>query len=373
MKSYPVFDIQIGKKEIKYARDCLINSRVGQGKYVDLFEKKLSKYVNCKYGVTTTSGTTALHLACKAIGVDWGDEVLVSSSTNMASAFAVVYCGAKPIPVDVCLEDWQMNTGLIEKKINKKTKAIMVVHLFGHTVNMKKVIQIAKKFNLKIIEDCAESLGVKYHGEPVGSLGDIAAFSFYSNKTITSGEGGMITTNSKNLYFKAKSLKNLGYGKKVKFQHELIGYNYRLSNLSSAVGLGQLENINFIIKQKKRIFNQYYKNLKNLDEIFIPRPKKWTTNFIMWVFNIHLTKKCKISRDKLIKKLDKFQIETRNAFIPINKQNTLLKKFHSIKEKDCPVSNYIMNNGFYLPSGNTLSNKDIDQICKKLINIIKSA
>lgn len=373
MKSYPVFDIKISKKEKKYAFSCLNSSRVGQGKFVNIFEKKLSKYVKCRYGVTTTSGTTALHLACKVIGLKDGDEVLVSSSTNMASAFAVIYCGAKPVPIDVNISDWQMDVNQIRKKINKNTKAIMVVHLFGHTVNMDIVKKIAKKYNLKIIEDCAESLGVRFKNKPVGSLGDVAAFSFYSNKTITSGEGGMITTNSRKIFEKARRFKNLGYGNKIKFQHELIGFNYRMSNLTASIGLAQLENINKIIKEKKRIFDRYVKNLNHLKEIYIPKiNKNTTTKYIMWVFNIHLTKYCKFSRENIVKKLAKLKIETRDSFIPINMQKTIRKKFKSIKSGDCPNANYIMRNGFYLPSGNTLSNKDIDDISRKLIKIFKN-
>ena len=209
MKFIPVFDIKVGKREKKYVNACLNNSWLGQGYFVSKFEKKLSSFINSKYGISTTSGTTALHLACATIGLKDGDEVLVSSSTNMASVFSIIYCGAKPIPVDISKENWQMSIDDLKKKITKKTKAIMVVHLFGHAVDMDPVVKIAKKFNLKIIEDCAESLGVKYKGKIVGTIGDIGTFSFYSNKTITSGEGGMITTSSKKVYERAKKLKNL--------------------------------------------------------------------------------------------------------------------------------------------------------------------
>ena len=224
-KIIPVFDIKVGKREKKYVNLTLNNSWLGQGAFVDKFEKKFKKFVGCKYAVSTSSGTTALHLACATIGLKEGDEVLVSSSTNMASVFSIIYCGAKPIPVDISKENWQLKIDDLKKKITKKTKAIMVVHLFGHSADMDPIISIAKKFNLKIIEDCAESLGVQYKGKTVGTIGDLAAFSFYSNKTITSGEGGMLTTNSKIFFEKAKKLKNLAYGKKNKFQHELIGFN----------------------------------------------------------------------------------------------------------------------------------------------------
>ena len=167
-KKLPVFDFQLGNKEKDFVNDCLKTSFIGQGSYVNEFEKSFSKFVNCDYGITTTSGTTALHLACKTLGIGKGDQVLVSSSTNMACAFSVDYCGAIPIPIDIEKETWQMDVNKIEEKINKKTKAIMVVHLFGQSVDMDAVLKISKKYNLKIIEDCAEAHGVEYKGKKVG-------------------------------------------------------------------------------------------------------------------------------------------------------------------------------------------------------------
>jgi perosamine synthetase len=365
-KKIPVFDFKLGSKEKEYVQDCLRTSFISQGSYVKDFEKKFSKFVNCKYGITTTSGTTALHLACKAAGIENGDEVLVSSSTNMASAFSVDYCGAIPIPIDIEKETWQMDVKKIEKKINKKTKAIMVVHLFGHPVDMDPVLKISKKYKLKIIEDCAEAHGVEYKGKKVGSIGDVGAFSFFANKTITCGEGGMVVTNSKKISDRAKSLKNLSYGKLNKFLHEDIGFNYRLPNISAALGLGQLHQIKKIFSAKKRIYLRYKKNLANIKGVNIPTVREWVTNYIMWVFNIYLDKSFPITRDELVKRLESKNIETRNAFVPINKQKILIKKYNLFKENDCPNANYIMENGFYLPSGNNIKNEEIDFICSEI-------
>ena len=365
-KKIPVFDFKLGDKEKEYVNDCLETSFIAQGSYVKDFEKKFSKFVNCEYGITTTSGTTALHLACKTLGIGEGDQVLVSSSTNMASAFSVDYCGAIPFPIDIKKETWQMDVTKIEEKINEKTKAIMVVHLFGHPVDMDPVLKISKKYNLKIIEDCAEAHGVEYKGKKVGSIGDIGAFSFYANKNITSGEGGMIVTNSERLAEKARSLKSLGYGKINKFMHENIGFNYRLPNISAAIGLAQLEKIEKIFDEKKRIYERYTKNLQNIKGINIPKIEKWVTRYIMWVYNIYLDKNFPTSRDNLVKKLQEKNIETRNAFVPINKQIVLIKKYALFQENECPNANFIMQNGFYLPSGNTLTNEDIDFICDEI-------
>ena len=188
-KRIPVFDVEVGDLEKKYVKDCLDTAWLGQGSYVKNLEEKFSKFVECKFGITTTSGTTALHIACASIGLKKGDEVLVATLTNMACASSVDYCGAIPIPIDIDVNNWQINPNLLEKKINKHTKAIMVVHLFGHPVDMDPVLEIAK-YNLKVIEDCAEAHGVEYKGRKVGSIGDVAAFSFFSNKTITCGEEG---------------------------------------------------------------------------------------------------------------------------------------------------------------------------------------
>ena len=371
-KRIPVFDFKIKEAEKEFINDCLNTSFIGQGSYVKDFENKFSKFVNCSYGITTTSGTTALHLACETLGIKNGDEVLVSSSTNMACAFAVDYCGAIPIPIDIEKETWQMDVKKIEKKINKKTKAIMVVHLFGHPVDMDPILTIAKKYNLKIIEDCAEAHGVEYKGKKVGSIGDIGAFSFFANKTITCGEGGMVVTNSKDLAEKAKSLKNLSYGKVNKFIHDDIGFNYRLPNISAAMGLGQFMKIDEIFSEKKRIYERYKKNLENIKGIKIPKIREWVSKYIMWVFNIYLDNDFPISRDELVKKLKEKNIETRNAFVPINKQTVLIKKYGLFQEDECPNANYIMDNGLYLPSGNTIGNEDIDFVCEEIKNIGKN-
>ena len=370
-KRIPVFDILLGSKEKEFVNDCLNTSFIGQGPYVKDFENKFSKFVDCEYGITTTSGTTALHLACATLGIGEGDQVLVSSSTNMACAFSIDYCGAIPIPIDIEKETWQIDVKKIEEKINKKTKAIMVVHLFGHPVDMDPVLKIAKKFNLKIIEDCAEAHGVEYKGKKVGSIGDIGAFSFFANKTITCGEGGMVVTNSKKLADKAKNLKNLSYGKVNKFIHDDIGFNYRLPNISAALGLGQFTNIEKVFSAKERIYNRYKKNLEGVKGVKIPVIREWVTRYIMWVFNIYLDSSYPITRDELVKKLKEKNIETRNAFVPINKQTVLIEKYGLFKENDCPNANYIMDNGFYLPSGNTISNEEIDFVSNQIISLAK--
>jgi len=371
IKKIPVFDISLGNEEKNFVNDCLDTSFIGQGSYVKNFEKNFSEFVNCKYGITTTSGTTALHLGLKTLGVSSGDEVLVSSSTNMACAFSIIYCNAIPVPIDIETDTWQLNAKLIEKKITKKTKAIMVVHLFGQAVDMDPVMDLAKKYNLRVIEDCAEAHGVEYKGKKVGSIGDLGAFSFFSNKTITCGEGGMVVTNSEDLAEKARGLKNLCYGKINKFMHDDVGFNYRLPNISAALGLAQLNKINEIFSQKKRIYERYKKNLSNIKGLNIPKINSHTTKYIMWVFNVYLDNNFKMGRDELVKKLKDLNIDTRDAFVPINKQK-ILQKSYNINDSDCPNANYIMENGFYLPSGNTLTDEEIDYVSNQVIKLGKN-
>jgi perosamine synthetase len=367
---FKVYEVNLGQLEKKYVNKCLDTSWIGQGEFVKKFENKFSKFLNCKYGVTTTSGTTALHIACKVAGIKKGDEVIVSSSTNMATAFSIIYCGATPIPIDIDPETWQMDVRLIEKKITKKTVAIMPVHLFGQPVDMDPIKKISKKYKLKIIEDCAEAHGVKYKNKVLGSFSDLSAFSFFSNKSITCGEGGMVCTNNFKYFVKANSMKNLFYGKKNRFMHDGIGYNYRLPNISAAIGLGQLENFKKIVIEKDRIYKRYKENLENTKYFKIPKIRDFTTKFVMWVFNMELDNKhCNIDLNTLQNRLYKKGIETRPAFVPINEQKALIKIFpKQIIKNSCPNASKLMKRGFYLPSGNNLKNREIDYICEKLIS-----
>jgi perosamine synthetase len=363
----PVFDISLNSNEKKFIRDVIKKNNYTSGPYIKKFENEFGKINNSKFNISTSNGTNALHLCCKAIGIKEGDEVLVSSSTNMASAFSIIYCGGVPIPIDINNETWQIDPYLVEKKITKKTKAIMVVHLFGQSVEMDLILKIAKKYKLKIIEDCAEAHGVFYKNKHVGNFGDVAAYSFYFNKSITSGEGGMVSTNSKRIYEFVKSYKNLCYGKKERFLHSGVGFNYRLSNLHSSLGYGITKNFKNILKKKNSIYNYYVSKLKNIKGIDIPKISKNTSTYVMWVFNISLNNKFPLSRDELLKKLYKKGIETRKAFAPINYQEILIKKFKGkFNKSDCKNANYIMNNGFYLPSGNNIKKKEINFICDQI-------
>ncbi|NQV08592.1 DegT/DnrJ/EryC1/StrS family aminotransferase, partial [Candidatus Woesearchaeota archaeon] len=251
-KFIPVAEPVLEGNELKYVTECVKTGWISSaGKFVKKFEEKFSKYCDCKYGVAVSNGTTALHLALVALGIKKGDEVIVPNFTFVATANAVVYVGGVPVFVDADKETWNIDVDKIEEKITSKTKAIIPVNIYGHPCDMNKIMDIAKKHNLYVIEDCAESHGAEYNGEKTGSFGDISCFSFYGNKIITTGEGGMCVTNNKELAEKMSMLKDHGMKPERRYWHETIGFNYRMTNIQAAIGLAQLENINKFIETKR--------------------------------------------------------------------------------------------------------------------------
>lgn len=240
----PVNEPLIAKNATKYVLDCLETGWVSSaGTYIEKFEKAFAKYLGVKHAITTTSGTTALHLALLTLGIGSGDEVIVPTLTMIASVNSICYVGAIPVLVDSEPETGNIDPKKIEEKITKKTKAIMPVHLYGHPADMDKIMEIAKKYKLAVVEDAAEAHGAEYKGEKAGSFGKINCFSFYGNKIVTTGEGGMVVTNDDKLAERARSLKDLAHSKKRRFLHEELGYNFRMTNMQAALGLAQLEEI----------------------------------------------------------------------------------------------------------------------------------
>jgi perosamine synthetase len=358
----PVYQPYFDGKEQEYVLSALKQGEIsGTGGYfLRTFEKRFSEYIGCKHAVACSNATTGLHLATAAIGLGPSDEVLVQSFTNMVTFFAVLYQGAKPIPVDIEPDTWNINPELLESKITKKTKAIIVVHVYGHPVDMDPVMKIAEKYNLKVIEDCAEAHGAEYKGKKVGAIGDIGCFSFYANKIITTGEGGMVTTNNELLAKKIRNLKNLGFGDQNKFMHQNIGFNYKLSNILAAIGVSQLEKIEDILEKKRSIAHYYSENLKDMPGLQLPVEKPYARN-VYWMYHVVLHEGFGLSREITTKRLAEQGIETRNAFIPYNMQEIILEKGWA-KESDCPVANYVGANGFYIPSGPSLKENELTAV-----------
>jgi perosamine synthetase len=270
-KFYPVSVPYITHKDIKKVNQTLKSGWISSdGPEVKKFEKKFSKYVNRRYSAAVSSGTAALEIAVKAVGIKKNDEILIPNFTIISNALAVLKQQAKPILIDCNLENWNINIQDIEKKITKKTKAIIITHIYSFPNEMDQILKICKKKNIIIIEDAAEVLGLRYKNKKCGSFGDISTFSFYANKQVTTGEGGMISTNRLDLFNKCKSLRNMCFGKQNRFNHDDIGWNYRMTNMQASLGLSQIENINKVIKKKMEIGSRYYKNLcKRIQKIFI--------------------------------------------------------------------------------------------------------
>ena len=317
-----------------------------------------------KYSTTVANGTAALEIAIKALGIKKNDEVLIPNFTIISNAIAVLRQGAKPVLIDSNLENWNIKIEDIEKKITKKTKAIIVTHIYSFPNDMDKILKICKKYKILIIEDAAEVLGLSYKDRKCGSFGDLSTFSFYANKQITTGEGGMISTNDKKLYEKCESLKNLCFGKTDRFNHEDIGWNYRLTNMQAALGLSQLKDIDKIVKRKMQIGNYYFKGLNLNKNIQILPPANSYAKNIYWVVGI-LIKNKKMKASILAKKLLLKGIQTRPFFWPMHEQK-IFKKMKLFNKKKFPNSSYLARHGLYLPSYFQLSKKNIEYI----INIV---
>tara|TARA_B100001123_G_C15169105_1_gene970638 strand:+ start:131 stop:1270 length:1140 start_codon:yes stop_codon:yes gene_type:complete len=367
---YPVSIPSITRKDAnnvsRVIRDGWISS---DGPEIKKFEENFSRFIRRKYSVAVSSGTAALEIAIKAAGIKKNDEVLIPNFTIISNALSVIRQQAKPIPIDCNLNDWNIKIEDIEKNISKKTKAIIITHIYSFPNDMDKILKICKKHNLIIIEDAAEVLGIKYKQKMCGSFGDISTFSFYANKQLTTGEGGMISIDSLEIYEKCKSLRNLCFGKLNRFDHEDIGWNYRMTNMQAALGLGQLKNIKRVVKKKMEIGSYYYNELHKNPNIQILPPSTIFSKNIYWVVGI-VIKNSKMKGHVLSKKLKKYGIQTRPFFWPMHEQK-IFKKMKIFKKKKFPNSSYIAKYGIYLPSYFQLKKKDINYISSVVNKIIK--
>ena len=359
----PVNEPILGEREKELLVRCIDEKSISSaGLFVKKFEKDFSRYVGRNYGVAVCNGTAALELALKALGLKLGDEVILPAFTIISCALAVIRLGAIPVLVDAEKDSWNMDVSQIEAKITKKTKAIMPVHIYGHPVDMDSILNISKKYRLFVIEDAAEAHGAEYKGEKCGSFGDISIFSFYANKVVTTGEGGMILTNDKTLAERAKSLRNLCFNPERRFYHKELGYNYRMSNLQAAVGLAQLEKIENFIKIKRNNAKRYYGLLKDLTQVHLPVERKWAKS-IFWMYGIVLDKKLGLSAGEFSRRLYHRGIETRPFFLGMHEQ-PVFKKMDLFKEESYPITEDISNYGLYLPSGLAIREEQIIKVSK---------
>ncbi|ADH85082.1 DegT/DnrJ/EryC1/StrS family aminotransferase [Desulfurivibrio alkaliphilus] len=370
MKTIPVAQPVLGEEERANVLAALEAGAISGffGDYLGRFEREFAAWCGCSHGIAVSSGTAALHVALAALEVGPGDEVLVPTLTNMATFFAVHYQGATPVPIDIETDTLNLDPALLEEKITPRTKAIMVVHLFGHPVDMDPVLALADRHSLAVIEDCAEAHGAEYRGNRVGGLGSIGCFSFYANKIITTGEGGMCTTNDDALAEKIRTLKSLAFGSENKFMHSAVGFNYRMTNLQAALGCAQMAKISQLIQLKREVAQEYNRLLTDCPELQLPVEKGYAHN-VYWMYHVVLAGHAAGRRAEVMAKLAAAGIETRETFIPYNLQQHLPLAAH-IGREDCPRANAVAQRGFYLPSGPVLAQEQIAHIAEQLLTAV---
>ena len=366
----PVCEPKLGKKELENVIDCIKTNWISsKGKYITEFEEKFSQYCGAKYGIATSNGTTALHLALASVGIKSGDEVIIPDFTMIATANSVTYTGAKLVLVDSEPETWNIDPNKIEEKITERTRAIMIMHTYGHPVDMGPIMDIAKAHDLLVIEDAAEAHGAEYKGKRTGGLGDMGCFSFYANKIITTGEGGMVVTNNEEFAERARMLRDQAFEKGKRFWHRQLGFNYRLTNLQAAVGVAQFEHIDEFVETRRRNALYYNSLLEKVEGITFPPEAKWAKN-VYWMYTILIEKNFGLSRDDLMIRLKEKGVDSRRAFYPVHAQPLYAEQFTGQK---FPVADQLSDKGVYLPSGNTLTKEQIDQVVEILISIQKEA
>jgi len=333
------------------------------GSNLPAFEREFADFVGVRHGIATSSGTTALHLAVQALGVGPDDEVLVSASTNIATALAVYYQGAVPVPVDSERETWNLDLDLIEDLVTEKTRAIIPVHLFGHPVDMDRLADIADRHGLAVVEDCAESHGATVRGRQAGSFGTASCFSFYANKIVTTGEGGMVLTDDDDLGERLRLLRNLAFGE-PRFYHEFPGHNFRMTGYQAAMGRVQLAKIDRILAEKRRVAATYTRLLEDVPGIRTPVEQDWARH-VYWMYAVLVEDEFGLTRDELSQALYERGIETRTFFCPMNLQ-PFLRDQTGFRDVPCPVGEELWHRGCYLPSSPSLSERQIAGVAQHI-------
>ena len=362
----PVCEPTLGGNEAQYVLDCLESNWISSaGKYIPAFEEKFAAECGCTYGVACANGTVALHLGLAALGLEPGDEVILPTFTMIATINAVSYTGATPVLIDSEPCTWNMDVEQLADKITPKTKAVMPVHTYGHPVDMEPLMALADKHGLFVLEDAAEAHGAEYKGRRAGGLGHAGSFSFYANKIITTGEGGMITTNDPKLAALTQNLRDHAFSRERHFWHKYIGFNYRMTNLQAAVGLAQTERLHVFVENRRRNAALYTELLKQIPGIVTPPEAGWAKN-VFWMYSILVEDEFGMNRDQLRAYLAKHGIETRTFFIPMHLQPIY---FEAFKGQRFPVAERLCQRGFYLPSASSLTTEQI----RYIVSIVQQA
>ena len=363
----PVGAPVLSGNERNYILDCLESTWISSnGQYLERFERAFADFCNVKQATSCCNGTAALHLALMALNVGPGDEVIAPTLTFVATVNAITYCGATPVLIDSEPETWNLDPNLIEEKITSNTKGIIAVHIYGHPVDMDPVLSVADRHGLFVIEDAAEAHGAEYRGNNIGSLGNMATFSFYGNKIITAGEGGMVVTNDDTLAAKVRQLKGQGMDPNRRYWFPIVGYNYRMTNMQAAIGLAQLEKVDWYIQRRREVARWYYEYLQNSPELILPVEKEWARN-VYWMFSIVLHENVRVERDQVMINLMEQGIETRPFFYPMH----TLPPYRGLAEgQSFPVADWIAPRGINLPTWAGLTKEDVKFVCDALIKCV---
>lgn len=361
----PVFEPDFGDEEIAAVVAALKRGEISGsfGRAIPEFEAAFAGYIGSKYGVAVTSGTTALHLAVAALELPAGSEVLMSASTNVATALAAFHNGLVPVGVDSEDVSWNLDLDLLEGLITPRTRAIIPVHLFGHPVDMDRLVAICRKHSLRIIEDCAESHGATVRGRMTGTFGDAGCFSFYANKIITTGEGGMILTDDDELAQRLRLLRNLAFTT-PRFRHDAAGFNFRMTGIQAAFGTVQVRKIEKVIEAKRAMAAAYGRHLKGLPGLQLPSEAEWARH-VYWMYGVVVRPEFGIGRDELATRLHRAGVDTRTFFCPVNAQ-PFLQATKDFPKVPTPVADRLWRDGLYLPSSHTLGEPEIRRVAEAI-------
>ncbi len=366
----PVNEPLLNGNEKKYLTECIDTGWISsEGPFVSRFEQGIAARVSRRHGIAVSNGSVALEMAVAALGIGKGDEVIIPTFTIISCAAAVVRAGAVPALIDSDPITWNMDIKQIEARITSKTKAIMVVHIYGLPVDMDPILELAEKYHLLIIEDAAEMLGQTYKGRPCGSFGNISTVSFYPNKHVTTGEGGMVLTNDDVLAEKCRSLRNLCFQEKKRFIHEELGWNFRMTNLQAALGIAQLEQLDAFVAKKHKMGQKYTEMLSDIKSIDLPVQRTDYAENIYWVYGIVLKDEIPLDAEEVMKQLGKKGIGTRPFFWPMHEQPAF-RKTALFEKESYPVAERISRRGFYIPSGLALTENQINEVSRALHEVL---
>ncbi|MBN3894912.1 MAG: DegT/DnrJ/EryC1/StrS family aminotransferase [Nostoc sp. NOS(2021)] len=371
MNPVPVNEPLLDGNEKKYLFECIETGWISsEGPFIKQFEEQFATRLGRKYGIAVSNGSVALDAAVAALGIGQGDEVILPTFTIISCAAAIVRAGAMPVVVDCDRHTWNMDVSQIEAKITPRTKAIMVVHIYGLPTDMEPVLALADKHGLKIIEDAAEMHGQTYKGHPCGSFGDISTFSFYPNKHITTGEGGMLVTDDEKLAERCRSLRNLCFQPHKRFVHEELGWNFRMTNLQAALGVAQLERLDEFVARKRHMGQRYTELLSDIAGLQLPIPKTDYAENIYWVYGLVLKDEVPFDAVEAMQRLGKHKIGTRPFFWSMHEQ-PVFRKMGLFDDVSCPVAEKIARRGFYIPSGMALTDEQIQRVSLTLREVLK--